>query len=104
MDNPVFFVPFLIIFKISFADVSDTSQPPYSDLSAYEDNHVSISLNVGNYLDLFRCEDEEDCNVWKIDYSFLNFESVGLNLRDSLKGFFDAISTEFHVTIYIEAF
>ena len=99
-----FFIPFLIIFKISFADVSDTSQPPYSDLTSYEDNHVNIALNVGNYLDLFRCEDEEDCNVWKIDYDFLNFESVGLNIRDSLKGFFDAISTEFHVTIYIEAF
>jgi putrescine transport system permease protein len=47
-----FLVPFLIVLKISFAEVQ-IAQPPYTPLVAVEDETVNVSLNVGNYLFLF---------------------------------------------------
>jgi putrescine transport system permease protein len=47
-----FLVPFLIVLKISFAEVQ-IAQPPYTPLVAVEDETVNVSLNIGNYLFLF---------------------------------------------------
>lgn len=50
-----FFIPFLIILKISFAE-SIINIPPYSSLFTYEDDKLVISLNLYNYISLW--EDE----------------------------------------------
>ncbi|RKS87692.1 ABC-type spermidine/putrescine transport system permease subunit I [Orbus hercynius] len=47
----LFLLPFLIVFKISFAEMV-RAIPPYTDLVNYEDGIVNIALNVGNYLNL----------------------------------------------------
>lgn len=43
-----FLVPFLIVFKISFADMQ-VAIPPYTDLVEWLDGKLTISLNLGNY-------------------------------------------------------
>ena len=50
-----FFVPFLIILKISFAE-ADIAIPPYTSLFSYEDDKLNISLNLYNYISLFTDE------------------------------------------------
>jgi putrescine transport system permease protein len=47
-----FFVPFLIILKISFAE-SAISIPPYTSLFTFEDDKLQISLNLYNYISLW---------------------------------------------------
>ncbi|AWK13779.1 putrescine ABC transporter permease PotH [Candidatus Fukatsuia symbiotica] len=47
----LFMLPFLIVFKISLAEVVRTI-PPYSDLVTWLDGKLSIALNLGNYLQL----------------------------------------------------
>jgi putrescine transport system permease protein len=47
-----FFVPFLIILKISFAE-SIIAQPPFSSLFTFEDDKLLVSLNLYNYMYLF---------------------------------------------------
>ncbi|MBN7820127.1 ABC transporter permease subunit [Bowmanella sp. Y26] len=47
-----FLVPFIIVLKISFAE-TEIAIPPYTDLVTYEDNHLTIDLNLGNYAYLF---------------------------------------------------
>ena len=46
-----FFVPFLVVFKISLAE-SAIAIPPYSDLLDFnvEEAYLNIKLNLGNYL------------------------------------------------------
>jgi putrescine transport system permease protein len=49
-----FFLPFILIFKISFS-VSVLGSPPYSSIYGWSTDHVlSIILNMGNYLSLFQ--------------------------------------------------
>ncbi|MEJ8677691.1 putrescine ABC transporter permease PotH [Plesiomonas shigelloides] len=43
-----FLVPFLIVFKISFAEMQ-VAIPPYTDLVEWLDGKLTISLNLGNY-------------------------------------------------------
>lgn len=43
-----FLLPFLIVFKISFAE-AQISIPPYSELLSYAEQQLSLLLNVGNY-------------------------------------------------------
>ena len=43
-----FLVPFLIVFKISFAEMQ-VAIPPYTDLVSWLDGKLTISLNLGNY-------------------------------------------------------
>lgn len=46
-----FFVPFLVVFKISLAETA-IAVPPYTDLLAFdlEEAYLTIKLNLGNYL------------------------------------------------------
>ena len=50
-----FFIPFLIILKISFAESLDDSIPPYTSLFSYEDGtyRLNFSMYFGNYLSIF---------------------------------------------------
>lgn len=45
----LFMLPFLIVFKISMAEMA-RAIPPYTELFSWLDNKLSISLNLGNYL------------------------------------------------------
>ncbi len=47
-----FLIPFIIILKISFAEVQ-IAIPPYTDLMSYADEKLNFVLNLGNYLYLF---------------------------------------------------
>ncbi|WBM69443.1 putrescine ABC transporter permease PotH [Buttiauxella sp. WJP83] len=47
----LFMLPFLIVFKISFADIA-RSIPPYTDLITWADDQISLALNLANYLQL----------------------------------------------------
>ncbi len=47
----LFFLPFLIVFKISLAEMV-RAIPPYSDLVSWADGQLSIALNLGNFLQL----------------------------------------------------
>ncbi|MEQ9912153.1 putrescine ABC transporter permease PotH [Pectobacterium polaris] len=47
----LFMLPFLIVFKISLAEMA-RAIPPYSDLVSWLDGKLDISLNLGNYLHL----------------------------------------------------
>lgn len=47
----LFLLPFLIVFKISFAEMI-RAIPPYTDLISYEDGLLNIVLNFGNYTNL----------------------------------------------------
>ncbi len=47
----LFFLPFLIVFKISLAEMV-RAIPPYSNLMSWADGQLSIALNLGNFLQL----------------------------------------------------
>lgn len=47
----LFMLPFLIVFKISLADMA-RAVPPYTDLVTWADQQLKIVLNLGNYLQL----------------------------------------------------
>ncbi|WP_415857475.1 putrescine ABC transporter permease PotH [Yersinia enterocolitica] len=47
----LFMLPFLIVFKISLAEMA-RAVPPYTDLVTWLDSKLDISLNLGNYLQL----------------------------------------------------
>lgn len=47
----LFMLPFLIVFKISLAEMA-RAVPPYTDLVTWLDGKLDISLNLGNYLQL----------------------------------------------------
>ncbi|CND92587.1 putrescine ABC transporter membrane protein [Yersinia nurmii] len=47
----LFMLPFLIVFKISLAEMA-RAVPPYTDLMTWMDGKLDISLNLGNYLQL----------------------------------------------------
>lgn len=47
----LFMLPFLIVFKISLAEMA-RAVPPYTDLMTLLDGKLDISLNLGNYLQL----------------------------------------------------
>ncbi|MCS3602359.1 putrescine transport system permease protein [Buttiauxella sp. BIGb0471] len=47
----LFMLPFLIVFKISFAEIA-RSIPPYTDLVTWADDQISLALNLANYLQL----------------------------------------------------
>lgn len=44
----LFLLPFLIVFKISLAEMA-RAIPPYTDLLAWADGQLSITLNLGNF-------------------------------------------------------
>lgn len=44
----LFLLPFLIVFKISLAEMA-RAIPPYTDLLAWADGQLSITLNFGNF-------------------------------------------------------
>jgi len=48
----LFFLPFLFVLKMSFAE-SLRSSPPYTDLISWADDQFSLVLNFSNYLRLF---------------------------------------------------
>ncbi|BCQ44048.1 putrescine ABC transporter permease [Erwinia rhapontici] len=45
----LFLLPFLIVLKISFADIARSS-PPYTELLSWADGQLNMALNFGNYL------------------------------------------------------
>lgn len=47
----LFVLPFLIVLKISFADMA-RAIPPYTDLMTWTDGVLDIALNFGNYIQL----------------------------------------------------
>ncbi|WP_075181227.1 putrescine ABC transporter permease PotH [Pantoea sp. 1.19] len=47
----LFMLPFLIVLKISFAEIA-RAIPPYSDLLSWADDQFSLVLNLGNYFQL----------------------------------------------------
>ena len=47
----LFLLPFLIVFKISLAEMA-RAIPPYTDLVEWADNQLTISLNINNFLQL----------------------------------------------------
>ncbi|MEH0834958.1 putrescine ABC transporter permease PotH [Pectobacterium cacticida] len=47
----LFMLPFLIVFKISLAEMA-RAIPPYTDLVSWMDDRLGITLNLGNYLHL----------------------------------------------------
>lgn len=46
-----FLLPFLIVLKISFADIA-RAIPPYTELISWADDQLNVVLNFGNYLTL----------------------------------------------------
>ena len=46
-----FLLPFLIVLKISFADIA-RAIPPYTELLSWADDQLSFVLDIGNYLQL----------------------------------------------------
>lgn len=46
------FIPFLIVFKISFSEMA-TSIPPYTSLFSWSNSALQFVVNLGNYLFLF---------------------------------------------------
>lgn len=46
------FIPFLIVFKISFSEMA-TSIPPYTSLFSWSNSAFQFAVNLGNYLFLF---------------------------------------------------
>ncbi|WP_435929680.1 putrescine ABC transporter permease PotH [Dryocola sp. BD613] len=47
----LFMLPFLIVFKISFAEMA-RAIPPYTDLLTWADDRLSVALNFANYFQL----------------------------------------------------
>ncbi|MEL4014249.1 putrescine ABC transporter permease PotH [Dryocola clanedunensis] len=47
----LFMLPFLIVFKISFAEMA-RAIPPYTDLATWADDRLEIALNFANYFQL----------------------------------------------------
>ncbi|MCT4710907.1 putrescine ABC transporter permease PotH [Enterobacteriaceae bacterium H11S18] len=47
----LFLLPFLIVFKISFAEMA-RAIPPYTDLMTWADDQLQIALNFANYFQL----------------------------------------------------
>lgn len=47
----LFMLPFLIVFKISFAEIA-RSIPPYTDLLTWADDQITLALNLANYIQL----------------------------------------------------
>ncbi len=47
----LFMLPFLIVFKISFAEMA-RAIPPYTDLMTWADDRLSLALNFANYFQL----------------------------------------------------
>ena len=47
----LFLLPFLIVFKISLAEMA-RAIPPYTDLVSWADDQLSITLNLANFLQL----------------------------------------------------
>ncbi len=47
----LFLLPFLIVFKISLAEMA-RAIPPYTDLVTFSDGMLDIALNLGNYISL----------------------------------------------------
>jgi len=47
----LFMLPFLIVFKISLAEMA-RAIPPYTDLVSWADDQLSVTLNIGNFLQL----------------------------------------------------
>ncbi|MFP2506519.1 putrescine ABC transporter permease PotH [Buttiauxella gaviniae] len=47
----LFMLPFLIVFKISFAEMA-RSIPPYTDLITWADDQITFALNLANYFQL----------------------------------------------------
>ncbi len=54
-----FFIPFLIILKISFSE-SAVSIPPYTPLFTYDDDKLDIVLNFYNYISLW----DDESYLW----------------------------------------
>lgn len=47
----LFLLPFLIVFKISLAEMA-RAIPPYTDLMEWADGQLTLTLNLGNFLQL----------------------------------------------------
>ncbi|MGS9073892.1 putrescine ABC transporter permease PotH, partial [Salmonella enterica subsp. enterica serovar Infantis] len=47
----LFLLPFLIVFKIILAEIA-RAIPPYTDLLEWADGQLSITLNLGHFLQL----------------------------------------------------
>lgn len=47
----LFLLPFLIVFKISLAEMA-RAIPPYTELMEWAEGQLSITLNLGNFLQL----------------------------------------------------
>ncbi|AUP76828.1 hypothetical protein CWS02_17635 [Enterobacter sp. EA-1] len=47
----LFLLPFLIVFKISLAEMA-RQIPPYTDLIEWADGRLTVTLNLGNFLQL----------------------------------------------------
>lgn len=47
----LYLLPFLIVFKISFAEMA-RAIPPYTDLVSWSDGMLDIALNIANYIGL----------------------------------------------------
>ncbi|NUW59353.1 putrescine ABC transporter permease PotH [Cronobacter muytjensii] len=47
----LFMLPFLIVFKISLAEMA-RAIPPYTDLVSWADDQLSVTLNIANFLQL----------------------------------------------------
>lgn len=50
----LFLLPFLIVFKISLAEMA-RAIPPYTDLWEWADGQLTLTLNLGNFLQLTDC-------------------------------------------------
>ena len=48
-----FLAPFAIVFKISFAEMA-VARPPFTELFSFAEEKLSVLLNLGNYLFLFK--------------------------------------------------
>lgn len=64
-----FLIPFLIILKISFAEV-EVAIPPYSDLVSYAENKLNFIFNIGNYLYLLEDEMYLDSYLQSLQIAF----------------------------------
>ncbi|WP_367680218.1 putrescine ABC transporter permease PotH [Candidatus Fukatsuia anoeciicola] len=67
----LFMLPFLIVFKISLSEVMRTI-PPYSNLITWLDNKLSITLNLGNYLQLFNDRLYIDAYLQSLQVAFIS--------------------------------
>lgn len=100
-----FIIPFLIIFKISFAEMVDGGMPPYSSIVNYEEGKLQINLNFNNYKFVFAGDDlglEDDFSLDLDDTENVEQETKQEeNLFSTLSNVYSSIAKNLNDNLYL---